>query len=533
MPPLHLTHPTMKFIDYAKQSGPGWLQAAVTLGGGSLIGALYLGVIGGYNFMWLQPLAMACGVIMLAAISHVTLSTGDRPFRTVQNTVSPTLAWAWLIATIIADTVFCAAQFALGRGAIEQNLGGGSIPPFVITGGFFVISMALIWMSTGGTKSAKNIENILKALVAIVVIAFMGVVVKLALAGAISWGKIFAGLVPDISALFKPTASFRDAIAATGDNATFWTEYVKSSQRDVIITAFGTAVGINMTFLLPYTLLKRKWGKAQRQLSRFDLAFGLFVPFILATSFLVIASASQFHAQTSDVILADGTIAADAQNSYAKILTAKLGDSIAEDATPADVIAIANETLTTADRELAAMLVKRDAGALAKSLEPFLGKAAQPIFGIGVLAMAFSTMLVHMMMNGYAVSEAFDRVENRKVFIIGASMPAIAGFFSPILWSGDSKAALAVPASVIATCLLPIAYLTFLLLMNSRKALGDEIPKHRLLVNAAMIFATAMATLGSVWVLLNKGAWGQLGLALLAILAIVGITGYIRRSRAI
>ncbi len=523
----------MKFIDYAKQSGPGWLQAAVTLGGGSLIGALYLGVIGGYNFMWLQPLAMACGVIMLAAISHVTLSTGDRPFRTVQNTVSPTLAWAWLIATIIADTVFCAAQFALARGAITQNLGGSSIPPFVITGTLFVISMALIWMSTGGAKSAKNIENVLKVLVAIVVIAFMGVVVKLALAGAISWGKIFAGLVPDVTALFKPTESFRDAIVATGENAAFWTEYVKSSQRDVIITAFGTAVGINMTFLLPYTLLKRKWGKAQRALSRFDLAFGLFVPFILATSFLVIASASQFHAKTADVILADGSIAKNAQASYAKIVGKKLGDAVSKDAKPAEVIALADKSFTPADRTLAAMLVKRDAGALAKSLEPFLGKAAQPIFGIGVLAMAFSTMLVHMMMNGYAVSEAFDKLDNRKVFIVGASMPAIAGFFSPILWAGDSQAALSVTASVIATCLLPIAYLTFLLLMNSRKALGDEIPKHRLLVNSVMIFATAMATLGSIWVLLSKGSWGQLGLALLAILAVVGVTGYIRRGRAI
>ena len=47
---------------YARLSGPGWIQAAVTLGGGSLVGALYLGVIGGYEFMWLQPLAMLCGM---------------------------------------------------------------------------------------------------------------------------------------------------------------------------------------------------------------------------------------------------------------------------------------------------------------------------------------------------------------------------------------------------------------------------------------------------------------------------------------
>ena len=43
---------------YTKKSGPGWLQAAITLGGGSLASALFLGVILEYNLMWLQPLAM-------------------------------------------------------------------------------------------------------------------------------------------------------------------------------------------------------------------------------------------------------------------------------------------------------------------------------------------------------------------------------------------------------------------------------------------------------------------------------------------
>ena len=58
---------------YTKRSGPGWLQAAITLGGGSLASALFLGVILQYELMWLQPLAMVLGVIMLCAIAYVTL----------------------------------------------------------------------------------------------------------------------------------------------------------------------------------------------------------------------------------------------------------------------------------------------------------------------------------------------------------------------------------------------------------------------------------------------------------------------------
>ena len=54
---------------YTRLSGPGWLQGAITLGGGSLAGSLYLGVLAGYGLMWLQPVAMVLGIIMLSAIS--------------------------------------------------------------------------------------------------------------------------------------------------------------------------------------------------------------------------------------------------------------------------------------------------------------------------------------------------------------------------------------------------------------------------------------------------------------------------------
>ena len=85
-----------KLKTYTKLCGPGWLQSAITLGGGSLIGALSLGAIGGSNFMWVQPLAMILGVIMLSAIAYVTLSTGQRPFKAINNHVSPVLGWGWL-----------------------------------------------------------------------------------------------------------------------------------------------------------------------------------------------------------------------------------------------------------------------------------------------------------------------------------------------------------------------------------------------------------------------------------------------------
>ena len=64
-----------------------------------------------------------------------------------------------------------------------------------------------------------------------------------------------------------------------------------------MIAAAATAVGINMTFLMPYSLLHRGWSKPFRGLARFDLCTGMAIPYILVTSCVVIAAAYAFHAK--------------------------------------------------------------------------------------------------------------------------------------------------------------------------------------------------------------------------------------------
>lgn len=522
-----------KLYYYTRLSGPGWIQAAVTLGGGTLVGALYLGVVGGFQFLWLQPLAMLCGIIMLSAINYVTLSKEeekDRPFKLAQRHVSPLLAWGWLIATIIADVVFCAAQFALGTDAIQGNLGGEQIPPFLITGVLFVIAFTLIWLFSQAGRASRIIDNVIKSLVAIIVLAFMGVVITLLWKGAVDWTALGQGIIPDFSALFRPTDSYAPYIADSGSYSGFWNQYISENQRDIIIGAFGTAVGINMTFLLPYSLMKKGWTKKHRELSRFDLVLGLFIPFILGASALIISTASQFHANEKGIV---------SEGAYHQVLDARLQAEYTDWATfDESRIQQLRANAPQVDKNLSRMLAKRNANDLAYALTPFLGRWSQLIFGIGILAMALSTMLVHMMMNGYAVSEALGQPGKQRLFLIGAVIPAIAGFFSPLLWNGAAKTALAVPASVIATTLLPIAYLIFLLLMNSKKALGEALPKRRIWINLLMILATGVATFASIWALLGKyqssnpyDHWfGLVGLIGLPILASIGIIGFLRKE---
>jgi Mn2+/Fe2+ NRAMP family transporter len=523
-----------KFAGYAKISGPGWLQGAITLGGGSLAGALYLGVLSGYGLMWLQPLAMICGIIMLSAIAYVTLSTEKRPFGSINQNISPLLGWSWLVATIMANIVWTMPQFSLGTAAIQQNLGlfnDSSGQAFII---LLLLGVGIIvnYLYQSDGQGAKAFDLIIKIMVGLIVLSFMAVVITLTINGSVPWGQIFSGLIPDFSLLTKPSSHYSELISASS-NPSAWMLRIADQQRDVIIAAFGTAVGINMTWLLPYSLLKKRWGQKHRGLSIVDLSIGLFVPFFLATACVVIASASAFHTKADDL--------KDENGAY----TAKAITQIEQ----ATSFLPEQDRINEADRELAAVTIKRDANALAITLEPFAGPAiSQKIFGLGVLGMAVSTIIILMLINGLAFQELFlghsqqneNKEPSKKAFYIGCLISGLAGACYPFLWTGESKAALAVPTSVIGGSLIPIAYFTFLLMMNSKKVLGDKRPegKARLIWNTLMIFATGVATLGSVWVLYGKsqkadwsGSAATGGLIFLAILFVVGTLSFIKHEK--
>lgn len=533
---------------YTKLSGPGWVQGAITLGGGSLAGALYIGIISGYQLMWLQPLAMILGVIMLSAIGYVTLTTGRRPFESIKSHVSPVLAWAWIIATLMANIVWAMPQFSLGIGAVQQNilpfLGPSVASTVIIAVLFFIIGMVINYAYESGSKGVKIFENFLKAMVGLIVVAFILVVGVLSFSGTISWGEIFSGLLPRLTDLTNPANGFLAPIAATGEFANYWSEKIVSSQRDRIMTAFGTAVGINMTFLLPYTMLRRKWGKRERGLAIFDLSLGLIIPFVLATSCIVIAAAAAFHVKNTDILNPDGTPIASSANSYYNALATHpsiepLPKKFPSDEAKATAVAAQRtsiDALPEADRKLGAMLAERGNIQLASTLTPLTGPGiAQKVFGFGVASMALSSIIVLMLMNGFVLTEMLGKAGNRNIHLIGCAISGLGGVAGAFLWGNpDARAALAVPTSVIGGSMIPIAYFTFLLLMNSKTLLGSDMPTgmRRIRWNTLMIVATGIASGGSIWVLSAKGVPGMIGIAILAALAILGTLGFLKKNRA-
>jgi Mn2+/Fe2+ NRAMP family transporter len=535
---------------YTRKSGPGWLQGAITLGGGSLAGALYLGVVMGYNMMWLQPLAMILGVIMLSAISYVTLSTGEKPFRAINKHISPFLGWGWLIATMMANIVWCLPQFSLGTSALTQNLFPGVMSTGFAAGLLLAIALIVVWFYNSGSKGIKLFELLLKLMVGIVVLSFFGVVIALTVGGNLQWGEILSGLIPDFSLLFKPAPTLDGAISATGSHATWWTENIANLQKGKIITAFATAVGINMTFLLPYSMLRKGWGKSHRGLAIFDLSLGLIIPFVLATGCVVIAAASQFH--LNEKIGTSGKSVKSYNEFLDKRLTAEFGDEYTsltnshksalkagdETAAASALASITSkrDALPEADKNLSAMMAERDNQDLATTLNPLVGKGvAQILFGVGVFGMALSTIIILMLINGFAFCEAIGKEPVGNWHRIGSLFPAV-GVIGPFVWS-KAAAALATPTSVIGGAMLPIAYLTFFLIMNSKSLLGDAMPTgaRRVKWNVLMGLATGVAFFGSVWGLKGQKLYnfpiGNVALGVLAVLLVLGAAGFISRNK--
>jgi len=529
---------------FAKLSGPGWLQSAITLGGGSLAGALYLGVLSGYRMLWVQVLAMVLGIVMLSAIGYVTLSTGERPFRAICRHINPVLGWGWLIAVLMANVVWALPQFSLGTAALQQNLVPG-IPKLACVALIFALATTVIWFYDSGTRGIRIFEVLLKAMVGLIVVCFFGVVATLAASEAgLPWGDIFAGLVPDLSMLTAPAveyASFLEA-SAVGD---WWRARIVSEQQDVMIAAAATAVGINMTFLLPYSMLRKGWGRHHRGLATFDLGTGLLIPFTIATSCVVIAAASQFHTHADPELVASPALAAE-NGAYLSTLDASIQARFGDDAYEAASVRkelrdeLSDEAyfarITAApevDRQLAAMLQKRDAWSLAGALEPMTGRTvAQVVFGVGVLGMAVSTVIILMLISGFAFCEAFGREPRGAAHRAGALVAGLVGALGPYVWQGDAKFYLAVPTSNFGMALLPIAYWTFFLMMNSRSLLGDAMPTggKRVAWNTLMGLAAGVATFASLATIEKK--LGALGLGLMGAFLALALAAHLNRPRS-
>ena len=157
----------------------------------------------------------------------------------------------------------------------------------------------------------------------------------------------------------------------------------------------------------------------------YDLIFGMFVPFTIAASLMLIAAASVFH--FGDPSLFEGK----------RIAPWRVA-----------------EILSAPDR-----------------LGPVIGVW---VFGLGIIAMALSSITMQMLCSGFACGEMFGWKQGSVKYMIGTLLPAV-GVLGAVFWK-DIVMWVAVPTNVICGFLMPLAYVAFMILQRKRRYLKDDTP---------------------------------------------------------
>lgn len=260
---------TTRFFAYLLRGGPGYLQSAMTLGGGTALSSIYAGRMFGYDLLWVAPVGMLIGVLMLGVLGSLSLRSPERPYDGMARNAGRPFALAWALGALVASIIWHFPQYALAGAAVSDaaEVLGGSISPAAAA--WPVLGVALIMSLLYGRtpRLVRIYESCVKLLVIGVIVCFALVVG--ATAGETDWGAVLRGFIPSL-----PEA--RGGVDP-------WT---------MVASGIAAAVGINMVFLYPYSLRARGWGERSQGLARFDLFAGMLIPYTLATALVVIATAN-------------------------------------------------------------------------------------------------------------------------------------------------------------------------------------------------------------------------------------------------
>lgn len=424
---------------YWKQTGPGYLQSAMTLGGGTVASCAALGSQFGYKYLWVQLVAMAFGFAVLACVAKQTTHVGERPYDVFWKRLHPSLAILWGASALIATILWHIPQYSLTANGVvvlaesmsvnaDSGIARGFIGAVLLT-----LACGVLYMYNSGAKGLRLYELVVKLLVWMVVVSF-GIAVFAG--GAVDWGRFFTGITG---------IDFVRDLAANG---------IEDAAVKPVIAALAAAVGINMIFLYPYSLLQRGWGRDHKELAYFDLVTGMALPFIIATSLMIVAVAKTIGP-------AEGAVGVEV----------------------------------------------RDIQQIIPVLAPALGDGlARFIIGAGIVAIGFSTIITHMLAVGFIGCEMSGLPHEGRTRWLFSLLPAIGVIGVAIKF----PIPLAITASTLAMPLMPITVICFIVLLNQRDYMGDATPAggKRFAWNAILITAVVFMS-GAAFLALQKN-WGEL-----------------------
>lgn len=428
-----------RLLGYFRMSGPGYLQSAMTLGGGSIASCAALGSLFGYKYLWVQIVAMALGYIVLASVAKQTCHSGERPYAVFKRELHPSLAVIWAASALVATILWHIPQYSLTANGLITLADGLSLDLDNTIARSFMglivlsVSAGMVYVYHSGVKGVRLYETVVKSLIWIIVVAF-GIA---AFTGeSIDWGGVFKGLLG---------ITFISDLMANG---------MEEQAIKPVIGALAAAVGINMIFLYPYSLLERGWKQDHKELAYFDLLSGMAFPFIVATTLMILAVAKTIGPEPGMI----GTEVRDVRE-IIPVLSEALGDGF-----------------------------------------------ARLIVGVGVTTIGFSTIITHMLASGFIGCEMFGLSHSGKAKFWFSLLPAI-GVIGVVI---KFPIPLAITASTLAMPLMPITVICFIVLLNRPSYMGDAMPRGMARTGwNTILIAAAIVMTGAASIALQKN-WQSL-----------------------
>jgi Mn2+/Fe2+ NRAMP family transporter len=267
---LGRARPWTRAWGYLKLGGPGYLDAATTLGAGTLTAAMLSGAAFGYRTMWLLWVSMGLGVFMMAACARFTCRGGFRVIAQ-QNRYHGLIVGSLmtgLIGTAAVAVIFNYGQYSIGTHLIESlaPLLGFEFPRQINWVLFMVLTSYLTLSYGRGRRGIALVENFMKLAIATMLVCF-GICLLLV---GVDWRAMFRGI-------FVPwLPSGVDGV-------------------DLFVASSAAAIGVMDWILFQYAGLARGWGRKHETLARFDIVFGLFLPFVLVNYLVIAVFAGTLH----------------------------------------------------------------------------------------------------------------------------------------------------------------------------------------------------------------------------------------------
>ena len=246
-----------RVLGYFRLGGPGFMNAAATLGAGALTATMLAGVTFGYRLIWLIWVSMGLGVFMMMAMARFSCRGGFRVIA-LQNRYHGWIVGSLmtaLVGTVFVAMVFNFGQYSLGSHLIESlaPLVGLEFPRSINWIAYMAVTSWLV-LSYGrrSGRGVRFVETFMKGGIVLMLLCFGA---SLMLVG-VDWGAALRG-------------TFVPWLPRGGRGL------------DIFVASSAAAIGVMDWFFFSYAGLARGWGRRHEQLARFDIVMGLLVPFVL------------------------------------------------------------------------------------------------------------------------------------------------------------------------------------------------------------------------------------------------------------